>query len=100
MQAEEINRLPWCVESEARVSEHHDAESHYYDCNNSFCVHFEVSVLRFGLSAPSDDLAAGKEVDENHDDGDDQQDMDKPAEGVTTQHAEQPENDQYDCDCV
>jgi hypothetical protein len=37
--------------------------------------------------------AAGNEVNENHDDGENQQNVNKPAHRVAAHHTEQPEDD-------
>ena len=42
---------------------------------------------------PSRLLAPGDDVDEYHDNGNDQQDVNKPAHRVTGHQAQQPQND-------
>jgi hypothetical protein len=43
-ESEEFDRLSRGREGDARVSEHHDAESDQDDRNNGFCVHFESPI--------------------------------------------------------
>ena len=59
-------------------------------------LQFLSSVNSF-LIQPS---APGDEVDEHHDDGNRQQDMDEPAQRVTAYKTEQPQNEQYYRNCV
>jgi hypothetical protein len=42
--SEELDRLSRGLEGDARVSEHHDAQSDQEDGNNGFCVHIESPV--------------------------------------------------------
>jgi len=44
--------------------------------------------------------ATGDEIDEHHDNGNRQQDMDEPAQRVTAHQTEQPQNEQYYRYCV
>jgi hypothetical protein len=49
-----------------------------------------MSKILFSKMSLDYGLASGDEVDQNHDDGDDQQDMNEAAYCVTGYHAEQP----------
>ena len=40
------------------------------------------------------------DADEDHDDGDDEQDVDESTDGVAGDHAEQPGDDEDQCECV
>jgi hypothetical protein len=44
--------------------------------------------------------SATDQADQDHDHGDDEQDMDEPADGVGGYQTEQPQNDEYDSNCV
>ena len=89
--AEEIDRLARGREGEARVSEHHDAQSDQNDGNMVFVFILNLqsvaSVVRLSKTA----FAAGNEVEQNHDNGDDQQDVNEPAHGVTGHQTQQPQ---------
>ena len=43
-------------------------------------------------------ILAADDPDEEHDDGDDKQDVDEPADGVRRNESEEPEDEQYCCD--
>jgi hypothetical protein len=99
--AEEFDRLSRGREGDAGVSEHHDAQSDQKDCDNGFCIHIDsfimiFSVNRFLIQWP----APGDEVDEHHDNGNDQQDVNKPAQRVTAHQTEQPKSEQHHRNCV
>jgi len=53
-----------------------------------------------GLGAGSRGSAPGKEIDQHHDQRHHQQEMDDSAHRVTGYDAEEPEENQDDCDCV
>jgi hypothetical protein len=42
VRAEEIDRVPWRREANARVSEHNDAQGNQNDGNYRFCVHVDL----------------------------------------------------------
>jgi hypothetical protein len=44
--------------------------------------------------------ATTDQANQDHDDGDDQQDVDEAADGVGSHQAQQPKNDEYDSDSV
>lgn len=48
----------------------------------------------------SDAFAPGDDVDEHHDYGDHQQDVDEAAHGGTGHHSQQPEHEQHYRNCV
>jgi len=48
----------------------------------------------------TDGFAAGNEIDENHDDGDDKKNMDKAANRVTCHQTKEPKDNQNDCNGV
>jgi hypothetical protein len=96
MHAEKVNRFSRRREGDAGVSEHHDAQSDQEDCDNGFCIHIDSSVSGF-LIQP---LATGNEVDEYHDNGNYQQDVNEPAHRVTAHQAKQPQNEQYHRNCI
>jgi hypothetical protein len=43
------------------------------------------------------ELPPGNEANQDHDDGDDEEEMNKPADGIGGHHPEEPKNEQYDC---
>ena len=51
MHAEELDRLSWRGEGDARVGEHHDAQSHQDDGHYGFCIHIELQVCLIRLAA-------------------------------------------------
>jgi hypothetical protein len=62
------------------------------------------SSLRFGTTLRAAMIllyaSATDQAHQDHDDGDDQQDMDETADGVGSYQTEQPQNDEYDGNCV
>jgi hypothetical protein len=51
-------------------------------------------------SASNDAFASGNEIDEYDDNGDDQQDVNESADGVTAHETKQPEDEQDYCDSI
>jgi hypothetical protein len=99
--SKEFDRLSRSREGDARVSEHHDAQSDQEDGDNGFCIHIDSfslfsSVGSFLIQPP----APGDEADEHHDNGNRQQDVDEPAQRVTAYETERPQNEQYYRNCV
>jgi len=93
--AEELDRLSRSCEGDARVSEHHDAESDQEDCNYGFCIHIVSSVFASVNSLLIQPPAPGDEADEHHDNGNYQQNVNEPAQRVTAYETEQPQNEQH-----
>jgi hypothetical protein len=62
----------------------------------------QANVLEFvqSVSLSGHGPAPAAEVDEHHDDGNHQQDVNKSAHCVTGHQTKQPQNDQYYCYCV
>jgi hypothetical protein len=93
--SEELDRLSRSRKGDARVSEHHNAESDQEDCNNGFCIHIDSSVFSSVGSFLIQSPATGDEVDEHHDNGNYQQDVNEPAHRVTAHQPQRPQNEQY-----
>ena len=45
-------------------------------------------------------LPAGNDAHEHHDNGDYEEDMNEPADGVATHQTQNPEDEQHYCNCV
>src|SRR6266478_1716821 len=50
-------------------------------------------------SDDSDDSSAGHEIEDEHDDGENQKDMNPPSQGVAADESQDPEDEENNCNC-
>jgi hypothetical protein len=98
VQRADIDRLSSGLVSDARVSEHHDAENDQYAGSDGFGSHGTSSFLASirqtnGFLHRSSSL---NEPDQHRNNGKHQQEVNKPSHRVTAHQAQQPQNHQYD----
>jgi hypothetical protein len=98
MHSQEIDRLSGSFECDTRISEHHEAAS---DKNqpDSFFIHDKCG-FDFLDDVSNQPFAPGNETDEYDNDGDDQQDVNEPANGVTAHETKQPEDEKNERNSV
>src|SRR4030042_2415996 len=97
MQRAEIDRFSSGLVSDTRVSEHDDAENDQYAGNDGFGSHGTSSFLASirqtnGFLHRSSSL---NDVDQHHDNGKHQQEVNEPSYRVTAHQPQQPQHYQY-----
>jgi len=97
--SEELDGFSRRREAQAGIGEHHDSKDDQTNGSYGFYVHKGFYFVFFA-GRPLNRSAAGDEVDQDHDDRNDQQDVNESAHRVTGYETEQPQNEQYYCNCV
>ena len=96
VQRADLDRRSSGLESDARVSEHHDAENDQYARDEGFGPHRTSGFLASIPQANSflRQSSSLNDLDQHHDNGEHQQEVNEPSHRVTAHQPQQPQNRQ------